>query len=143
MKFALSVFLVLLMPVNAFAQDDWKGLISQTDAGFNVDGADKVDAPQALELMEAGETFVDVRRSTQYNLAHIPGAINLDVNSALNEQSLSEHATKEQIVVFYCSDAGCDRSVRASAMAVSWGYENVVYYADGWSAWIASDYPRN
>lgn len=143
MRIVISVFFMLLMSISAIAQDDWKALITQTESGFNVEGADKVDAAQAFELMESGVTFVDVRRSTQYSLAHIPGAANLDVNMALNQQSLSEHAVKNETIVFYCSDAGCDRSVRASAMAISWGYENVVYFADGWSAWIANNYPRD
>ena len=143
MKVVFAIVFALLASNSVVAQDDWKGLITRTETGFSVEGAEKVDAPHALELLEADETFVDVRRSTQYKLAHIPGAINLDVNTALDEQSLSEHVTKDQTVVFYCSDAGCDRSARASAMAVSWGYENVVYFADGWSTWIANDYPRN
>ena len=143
MKIPISVLFLLLMSLGAAAQEDWKALITKTGTEYSVEGAEKVDAPRALELMEAGETFVDVRRSIQFNLAHIPGAINLDINSALNQQSLSEHVAKDQMVVFYCSDFGCDRSARASAMAVSWGYESVVYFAGGWSTWIAKNYPRN
>lgn len=143
MRHVFALVIVIAAAFAAQAQEAWQSLLSESESGFVIEGARKVDAPQALELMQAGATFVDVRRSTQYSLAHIPGAINLDVNSALTEQSLAEHATKDQILVFYCSDVGCDRSARASAMAVSWGYTDVIYYAQGWSVWIANDYPRD
>lgn len=123
-------------------QDAWQSLVKETSTGFDVEGAQKVDAEAALELLEGGAIFVDVRRSIQFNLSHIAGAVNLDVNYYLTEENLLAHAEKDQKVVFYCSDVGCYRSANASAMALAWGFTDVVYYANGWSSWLSKDYPR-
>lgn len=144
MKFILSLMAILFLATPMAAQEDWKNLITKSGAGtFEIEGAEKVDPEQALALLNEGVQFIDVRRATQFSMTHIPDAINLDVNGALTEESLSSHVGKDQKVVFYCSDAGCYRSANASAMAISWGYSDVVYYADGWSAWIANNYPRD
>lgn len=144
MKFILFLLTILFFATPMAAQEDWKALITKTGAGtFEIDGAQTIDMEKALRCLNGGVQFVDVRRATQFSIAHIPGAVNLDVNGDLTEESLSNHVDKDQKVVFYCSDAQCFRSANASAMAVTWGYTDVLYYADGWSKWIANDYPRN
>lgn len=110
---------------------------------YEIAGAEKIDSEQAFQLQQEGAAFVDVRRESSFKLAHIPDAINLDVNSMLTQESLGEHVAKDQKVVFYCSDKTCYRSARASAMALTWGYTDVWYYAEGWAFWSAKGYPRN
>lgn len=136
------VIVMVAMPMEADSHFD--SLWTKTSTGeFEIPGVEKVDSAQAHQLLQDGAIFVDVRREIQYKLAHVPGAINLDVNSMLSEQSLGEHVAKDQKVVFYCSDKTCYRSARASAMALSWGYTDVVYYAEGWVYWTARGYPRD
>ncbi len=147
-KFKYSaVFAALVMAITAMpakAESHFNNLITKTSTQeFEIEGTEKIDSAQALQLQQDGVAFVDVRREIQYKLAHVPGAINLEVNTMLTEQSLGEHVTKDQKVVFYCSDKTCYRSAKASAMAVSWGYTDVVYYAEGWAYWTARGYPRN
>jgi adenylate cyclase len=147
-KFNFSVvFAVLVMAISALpatSGSHFTSLITETSTGeFEIEGAEKVDSAQAFQLLQDGVAFVDVRREIQFKLAHVPNAINLEVNTMLTEQSLGEHVAKDQKVVFYCSDKKCYRSATASAMALSWGYTDVVYYAEGWSVWTARGYPRN
>lgn len=140
--FVFFVMSVAVLP--ATSGSHFNSLITESSTGeFEVDGAEKIDSAQAFQLLEDGVAFVDVRREIQFNLAHIPDAINLEVNTMLTEQALAEHISKDQKVVFYCSDKTCYRSARASAMALSWGYTDVVYYAEGWVFWTARGYPRD
>jgi rhodanese-related sulfurtransferase len=133
-----ALFLITIVPAVSHAQDtlDFLSLVAKNEAGeFEIKGAQKIGYKEALELQEQGILFVDVRRSTQYNFKHIPGAINLDLKSAFTEENLAKHAAKDQKTVLYCSDVQCYRSAHASANAITWGYSNVVYFAGGWSTW--------
>lgn len=143
MKYIISLLALLFLTPPLMAQEIWKSLITETDGTFEIKGAKTVSPDQALALLNEGVQFIDVRRATQFSTSHIPGAINLDVNGVLTEESLSKHINRDQPVAFYCSDVGCYRSVNASAMAISWGYKDVIYYAEGWSKWLANGYPRD
>ena len=87
--------------------------------------------------------FIDVKRHIQYTVAHIPGAINLELNSEFTEEALAQHVSKAQAVVFNCSDPKCYRSAHASAKARSWGYSKAMYFSGGWSVWLKNGYERN
>lgn len=122
---------------------NYRDLVTKTDSGeFEVEGAMTIGHEEALEFLNKGSVFVDARRTVQYNAGHIPGAINLELNSKMTEENLSEVASKDECIVFYCSDKWCHRSANASAMAISWGYTKVAYFADGWLKWDVQKYPR-
>lgn len=143
-KFLAVATSLLLFSTAGLAQDEWTSLVHKNEAAeFDVEGARKVDHSKALNLLENGAAFVDVRRDIQYRTGHIPGAVGLELKSALTEDSLLIRFTKDQQIVFYCSDKQCYRSAHASAMALSWGFTDVAYFAGGWTAWIGHDYPRN
>lgn len=147
MKFLFPIIAILFCistsEIHAQSTQDYMTLVTKKENGeFDVIGAAKVDPQGAFELFEEGAVFVDVRRAIQYKASHIKGAISLDVNSKLTEESLGKVATKDQKVVFYCSDPKCYRSAHASAKAIVWGYTAVAYFASGWSHWLAADYPR-
>ena len=94
-------------------------LITETDSGeFIVDGAERIDLEQALELYSQGALFVDLRNAWRYDIAHIRGTIGLELNTQYSEESLAKHTAKEQPIVFYCNHSACPRSAIASAMAL-------------------------
>lgn len=127
---------------SAQSETNYTSLMSKNaQSEFDVRDARKIDHAEARELLEAGAAFVDVRRTLQYKLGHIPGAIGLELTAAFTAESLAEHVGKDETVVFYCSDAKCYRSAQASAKAVTWGYSKVVYFAGGWSTWLANGHP--
>ena len=143
-KVLAAITVLLIFSTASLAQGDWMSFVHKNDAAeFDVDGARKVDHTEALDLLENGAAFVDVRRDIQYKTGHIPNAVGLELKSALTEENLLSHFAKDQQIVFYCSDKQCYRSAHASAMALSWGFTDVVYFAGGWTAWIGHDYPRN
>ncbi len=135
----LAVFAILsFTPFILIAKEkpDYKSLVTKNERSeFDVKGALKIDHVKARELHKKGVVFVDVRRKVQYKLAHIPGAINLELHSMLTEANLAKHVAKDEMVVFYCSDHKCYRSAHASAKAITWGYTKVVYFAGGWTFW--------
>jgi TolB-like protein/Flp pilus assembly protein TadD len=83
-----------------------KNLISQTEGGFEVEGATLIDVKTARALFDRGVSFIDVRGKNLWNFDHIPGAVNLEAINALSEAELSKILSKDQEVVFYCSGPG-------------------------------------
>ena len=63
---------------------------------------------------------------------HIPGAISLRLDKLL------ELVGKDEEAVFYCGGTDCKLSATACAYALSLGYENVYYFAEGYPGWQAA-----
>ncbi len=106
----VAIAMLALSSTTVLAQSatNYSDLISESDAGtYEIKGAMTIDHVMAKRFLDLGHVFVDARRSDQYRSAHIPGAISLDVNSRLTEESLAAVAEKDQCIVFYCSDVGC------------------------------------
>ena len=106
-----------------------------------IDGATTVDAHEAKSLFDEGLLFVDTRKDSDWEAGRIPDAEHLELKTVFNEASLSEIASKDQPLVFYCNGEHCMRSSKACAKAVSWGFQNVYYFRDGFPAWKAAGYP--
>ena len=81
----------------------------------------EVDAFGA-EIQKPGTQLVDVRTPAEYNSAHIPGAINIDVTADDFEQNIRV-LNKKQPVAVYCRSGR--RSKIASEELVKLGYTNV------------------
>ena len=103
-------------------------------------GVKKVDAAAAKTLFDRAVPFVDLLGSS-YDDGHIPGAVHLDWNKSFSEVELAKVAGKNQEVIFYCAGPTCYRSPKASRLAVSWGYEKVYHFRDGFPAWKSAGYP--
>ena len=63
------------------------------------------------------------------------------MKKAFSPESLEAEVKKDEPVVFYCNGHKCLRSSKASALAVSWGWNKVYYYRDGFPAWKAAGNP--
>ena len=120
---------------------EYRARMTKLGAEYVVDGAVKVDAAGAKALHEDGATFVDVRGSVNYREGHIPGALDLDLNAVLSEETLSQHVGKDQDVVFYCFAVYCPYSAYAAAKALVWGYSEVYRFDGGYPGWVDAGYP--
>lgn len=123
---------------------DLAGVPAESESGLSpreIAGATTVDAEKARELHAEGVPFVDVRTLETYKLGHIPGATLLDLKADFTVQKLTMLIGKDQRVVIYCEGPKCLRSSEACAKAVSWGFEKVHYFRDGFPAWRAAGYP--
>lgn len=108
------------------------------DSPVEVAGATSVDVTAAKKLFDDGALFIDVRKDSDWEAGRIPGAVHLNIKSALTEESLAEEVDKTEKVVFYCNGVKCLRSSKATKMALDWGYENVYYFRLGFPAWKES-----
>ncbi len=138
--FILGFIFLLFAPIAAAqAQSDWLALVSGSgSSGFAVEGAKKIDVGTAKTLHDRGVTFIDVRSTRRWKQGHIPGASSLYV---ITEAALLEIAGKDEEVVFYCGGTDCSLSPNACARALTWGYENVYYFAEGNPGWKAAGHP--
>ena len=149
---AVMAFLVLIIGTTpGVTQDevDHTSLITEIrpfetgSSEFVVDGAVRIDVERAHELYESGAVFVDVRSTWRYDLAHIRGAVGLELHSQFTKENLAKYVEKNQLVVFYCNHSACDRSAHASAKALMWGYTDVYHFSNGWSAWSGNNYEQD
>jgi len=74
--------------------------------------------------------FVDPRKVTDYERAHIPGAVNLPIEEGLFTKASLWKTTSggSKPVLFYCNGENCPRSHAACETARSFGYKGKVYY---------------
>lgn len=114
--------------VHAEKLQDWQSPLT-------VAGTATVNLAQARQLHAEGIVFIDVRSPRQYARRHIPGAINLDLKTAFNEQNLLKRVRKDQPFVVYCNGTHCSLSYKASEKAVAWGFSAVKYFREGARAW--------
>ncbi len=110
------------------------------ESPLGVEGATTVQAATAKALFDRGVAFVDVRSKEMWEDGHVPGAANLDLFGAFNEDNLLKVVAKDQEVVIYCAGPGCKRSAKGCAKAVSWGFEKVYYFRNGYPAWRAAGF---
>jgi len=120
---------------------DYRLLMSRDAEILSVQGVATIDVDTAKELWEGGATFVDVRDKIDFDLGHVPGAIHLDLHVDFNEERLSELVDRKEKVVLSCWGENCPYAAYACAMAVTWGYTHVNYFAVGFQAWSAAGYP--
>ncbi len=141
MKHLILGFMVLFLASVATAQTqiDYRTLITGSiSSGYAVEGATKIDVSTAKTLHDRGVQFVDVRGIREWERGHVPGASRLFI---VTEAALMKIVDKDEEVVFYCYGGGCSASHIASAKALTWGYENVYYFAEGYPGWKAAGYP--
>ena len=111
-----------------------------TTAPPDESGITRIDTAKAKEYFDRGMLFIDVRGDS-YDEGHIPGSTNIYWNGEFNEATLSKAMGTNEEVVFYCDGPSCGLSIKASRAAVSWGYDKVYHYRDGFPAWKAAGYP--
>jgi rhodanese-related sulfurtransferase len=133
-------FVCLASVAAAQSQTDWSALVTGSgSSGYAVEGATKIDVSTAKTLHDQGVVFIDARSKRKWKQGHIPGASNLYYN--VTEAALMEIVDKDEEVVFYCGGTDCSLSPKACAKALTWGYKNVYYFAEGSPGWEAAGYP--
>ena len=99
-------------------------LLSTAACSSDTAEVETVDAPQAVEIIEAGEhTVIDVRTPAEYAAGHVDGAENIDVTAATFEQQV-EKLDKDEEYVVYCQSG--NRSASAAATMADLGFTEVV-----------------
>ncbi len=128
-------------PTPSQEEFDYRLLMSRDAEIFSVKGVTTIDVDTAQELQEGGATFVDVRDRFAFDAGHVPDAIHLDLHVNFTEERLSEFVDRDEKVVMSCWGENCSYAAYACAMAVTWGFTQVYYFAAGFQAWSAAGYP--
>jgi len=90
----------------------------------------RVSGAEARSLVEHGARLVDVRTPEEFAAGHIPGAVNVPVQSL--DGRFGELGPKDRPVVLYCQSGM--RSGRAARMLRSAGFASV-HNLGGMSRW--------
>jgi len=70
---------------------------------------------------------------------HIPGSVNVPMDEIDRMEALVPN--KDEPVVVYCANAGCDVSLKAAHALEDKGYTNVIDFEDGYAGWRQAGYP--
>lgn len=93
-------------------------------------GTRNVDAPGAQQAIDSGAQIVDVRTAGEFQMGHIPGAINVPVDQ-LGTQAQGWDRDKTYLI--YCATGS--RSQAAVSTMESLGFNSIVHFAPGIQAW--------
>ena len=107
----------------------------------SVPGATTVDSAAAKKLFDQGAVFVDLRKANAWDAGRVAGAAHLDMQDGFTQEALEKAVKKTDPVVFYCSGITCPRSAKACEKALSWGYNKVYYFREGFPGWQKAGYP--
>lgn len=86
-----------------------------------------ISMDQAVEMMqeETDEIILDVRTVEEYESGHIPGAVNVPLET-IGTTAPSELPNKDQLILVYCRSG--NRSRQASQKLANIGYTNIVEF---------------
>lgn len=93
-------------------------------------GFTKVDSAGLIALQKRGAQVVDVRTLGEYQLGHIPGAVNVPVDQL---QSTAANWNRNGAYVVYCASGV--RSAQAQNVMKSMGFRNVADLTGGIATW--------
>ena len=104
-------------------------------------GDETIPAPEAKKRLEAGALFLDARPKMNYDVEHIPGALNLPEESFDQTWPALEPRVRDSLdVVVYCAGFGCEASHEVARKLKKLGVPAVVL-DEGWPAWQDAGYP--
>lgn len=102
------------------------GLVIKPSGG----GVKNIDAAGVTAAKANGAQIVDVRSAGEFEMGHIPGAINVPVDEV---QATAASWDKDASYVVYCATGS--RSAAAVATMQSLGFKNIDHFNQGIQAW--------
>ncbi len=98
----------------------------------------------AFELFEKGQAlFIDAREQGDFSGGHIPGAVNIPVESAAEHLDEVRAMLKTgKTVIAYCHDVDCPLSADLVKDLGNQGIGPVKVMPEGWVGWVDRGYPH-
>lgn len=93
-------------------------------------GISNVDAAGAQAAIDAGAQVIDVRTPGEFQMGHIPGAVNVPVDQLEAE---AQSWDKEATYLIYCATG--QRSATAVETMKALGFNNIKHFSAGIQAW--------
>jgi rhodanese-related sulfurtransferase len=100
-----------------------------------------ISADELKRRMDAQDDdylLVDLMPPSQYLLIHLPGAINIPLDS-LHE--VIEYLPHDKDIILYCTSEKCHFSHVGAEKLELHGFDNVVVFEGGMAAWEKADHP--
>ncbi|MDQ7053067.1 MAG: rhodanese-like domain-containing protein [candidate division KSB1 bacterium] len=95
------------------------------------------DVWQAIDTGSA--VLIDARSPFQYDIGHIPGAINIPVDAENLPALYENHDLRDRELIIYCAGPHCDAAERLAARLRELGHRRVRVFSGGWEAWSAQE----
>lgn len=86
----------------------------------------------AAAIADQSVTIIDVRTPEEYATGHIPGAVNINVQSDTFAQAIQQYSKKKPIYI-YCQSGR--RSAKASEQMKAMGFKNITDLNGGYKNW--------
>jgi rhodanese-related sulfurtransferase len=93
-------------------------------------GVKNVDSAGLIASQNKGAQVIDVRSQGEFELGHIPGAVNVPVDTL---QSAAANWDRNATYVVYCATGA--RSAEAVQIMTGLGFKNIDHFAQGVQAW--------
>jgi rhodanese-related sulfurtransferase len=104
------------------------------------DGPITVNTDQVRQLMAGGRAVViDARKEDEYEIGHIPGAINLPFERISTLAKRINSLSHDKWLICYCDGPPCDLGELLASELWSAGYSIVAIYQEGLDAWKKSN----
>jgi rhodanese-related sulfurtransferase len=101
----------------------------------------KITVWEGFKAFRSGKAlFIDARSEYDYNLGHIPNAIN--IHPGKGDKSVKENEKdKSRLIITYCIGIDCPLAEELAKELMADGFTNVREMPEGWEAWNMSGYP--
>ena len=108
------------------------------EAGNSTTTVENVTPESVQQLMKRGVTVLDIRTPAEFGGGRIPGALNIDFQSADFEVSLRSLDSAKPYVV-HCAAGG--RSTRSLKLFRGLGFKTIYHLDGGFKAWESARLP--
>jgi rhodanese-related sulfurtransferase len=96
-----------------------------------------ISCEELKRKLDLGKDFILVNALDEgrFRAMHIPGSINI-----CKEEDIQKCLTLNDVIVIYCTDESCNRSIILYQRLEGYGYEKIYRFAGGLREWAASGY---
>ncbi len=102
-----------------------------------------LSAEEVLERIEEGfGLLIDAREEKEFNLGHLPGALNLPaIEFGEKFEEIGPTLPPDLPLIVYCQGGACDESDTVLRHLKTLGFENLSQYPGGWLDWKEKEFP--
>jgi rhodanese-related sulfurtransferase len=116
--------------------------ISHSSVSANSAAPTIIHVSEAKELLESGRAiFIDARPPFEYDLGHIPRAVNIPLGDFDSHRGRLDSFPKNKILVTYCDGVECNSSIGLASRLREAGFPAVRIFFAGWNEWQNSNLP--
>ena len=114
-----------------------RAAIASVQTRFYTENMPEYSVEEMARVVQDPKTVViDARYARDYQLGHLPGAINVPVNSTISYRTqVLGNLPKDQPIVLYCQSEGCHFDEELADFLHFNGYSNLKLFTGGYRAW--------